>query len=118
MRKRPSKFRPNPSSGAELPIAVSPSGRQIAPGGKLPELPLPRRVVVGRDALWVDGWVFRLVPFGRETMAWLASQAGRWCQDDPSPENKAQVMGVIDAVETLLKKGFDEDGPKQAEFKF
>ena len=118
MRERPFKAPSIAPPGAELPIAVSPSGRQIAPNDRLPELPLPRRVVVGRDALWVDGWVFRLVPFGKETMAWLCRQAVRWCHHDPSPENKAQVTGVIDAVETLLKRGFDEDGPKQAEFKF
>jgi hypothetical protein len=118
MRKRTSTARRIPPAGAELPIAVSPSGRRIGPEGRLPDLPLPKKVVVGRDALWVDGWVFRIFPIGRKTLSWLACQVGAWCQKDPSPENKAQIMGVVEAVETLVKKGPDKDGPKQGEFKF
>ena len=117
MRKRPSKFRPNPSSGAELPIAISPSGRRIKSENKLPELPLPKMVIIRGDVLRVDGWIFRLWPIGRRTLGWLGQQAGRWCHDDPSPENKAQVTGVIDAIESfILKKRQDEQ--KQGEFDF
>jgi len=118
VRKRPTRASRKPPAGAELPIAVSPSGRQIGPEGKLPDLPLPKKVVVGRDALWVDGWVFRILPLGRKTLSWLAYQVGAWCRKDPSPENKAQVMGVVEAVETLVKKGPDGGGSKQEEFKF
>ena len=118
MRKRHSKAIRKLPAGAELPIAVSPSGRQIGPEGKLPNLPLPKKVVVAHDALWVDGWVFRIFPLGRKTLSWLGYQVGVWCRKDPSPENKAQVMGVVDAVETLAKKGTDGGGPKQGEFKF
>lgn len=118
MRKRRSTARRIPPTGAELPIAVSPSGRRIGPEGRLPDLPLPKKVVVGRDILWVDGWVFRILPNGRKTLSWFASQVSAWCRKDPSPQNKAQVMGVIEAVETLVKKGPDKDGPKQGEFKF
>jgi len=117
MRKRPSKFSPNPSFGAELPIAISPSGRRINSVEELPELPLPKKVIVDGDALRVDEWIFRLWPIGRRTLGWLGQQAGRWCHDDPSPENKAQVTGVIDAIESIiLKKRQDEQ--KQAEFDF
>lgn len=118
MRKRPSRTRRIPPTVAELPIAVSPSGRRIGPEGTLPDLPLPKRVVVGRNALWVDGWAFQIFPLGRRTLSWFASQVGAWCKKDPSPENKAQVLGVVDAVESVIMKGPDKEGPKQGEFKF
>ncbi|MEI8310235.1 MAG: hypothetical protein WCH98_05710 [Verrucomicrobiota bacterium] len=118
MRKRRSTASRIPPAGAELPIAVSPSGRRIGPEGRLPDLPLPKKVVVGRDALWVDGWVFRIFPIGRKTLSWFAYQVGAWCRKDPSPENKAQIMGVVEAVETLVKKGPNGGSSKQGEFKF
>lgn len=118
MRKRPSNATRKLIAGADLPIAVSPSGRQIGPKGKLPDLPLPKKVVVGHDCLWVDGWAFRIIPIAKETLSWLARQVGAWCRNDPSPENKTQVLGVIDALETLVKKGSDGGGSKQGEFKF
>lgn len=53
-----------------------------------------------------------------EDVVRLAYQVGAWCRKFPSPENKAQVMGVVEAVETLVKKGSDGGGSKQGEFKF
>jgi hypothetical protein len=84
----------------------------------LPNLPLPKKVVVAHDALWVDGWVFRIFPLRRELLSWLAAQSLRWCKKDASLENKVQLTGMIDAVEALVKKRSDEGIPKQGEFDF
>ena len=118
MRKRPFKAPSVTPSGVELPIAVSPSGRRIGPDGRLPDLPLPKKIVVGRDALWVDGWMFRFLPLGRTILSWFGCQVDAWCRKDPSPENKAQIMGVVEAVETVVKKGHDGGDHKQGEFNF
>jgi hypothetical protein len=84
---------------------------------ELPELSLPKKVIVGGDALRVDGWIFRVWPIGKRTLEWLARQATRWHAEDPSPENKAQVNGVIEAIETMIQKK-PQSRSKQGEFEF
>jgi len=93
---------PDLEADVSLPLGISPDGRQINSVEELPNLPLPKKVIVGGDAMWVDGWVFRVYPMGKKTLAWLAHQAGCWVEEDPSPENKAQVSGVIEALETMI----------------
>jgi hypothetical protein len=43
-----------------MPLGVSPDGYLINSVEELPELPLPKKVIVVGNALWVDGWVFRV----------------------------------------------------------
>ena len=86
-----------------LTLGVSPHGVPVHSVDDLPDLPLPKTIVVGDDILQVDGWHFRLWPMTKPHLSWLARQAGRWCQEDPSPENKVQVTGVIDAIESVIR---------------
>ena len=81
-----------------LKFGISPDGRPLNSVEELPDLPLPKKVVVTEGFLCVDGWILRVWPIGRATLKWVSRQAGRWCQNDQSPENQAQVMGVIDPV--------------------
>lgn len=104
-------------SGIPLPLSVSPDGHLLNAVEELPELPLPKKVIVGGDAMRVDGWIFQVWPIGRRTLKWLARQATRWHEDDPSPENKAQVNGVLEAIETMIQKK-PQGGQKQGEFEF
>ena len=92
------------------PLGRYPDGRQIDSVEELPDLPLPKKLIVGGDALWVDGWVFRVWPMGKETVDWLARQAGRWAEEDPSPENRAQVNGVVEALEAMIANPPKADG--------
>jgi len=55
---------------------------------------------------------------GKETLDWLARQAGRWAEEDPSPENRAQVVGVIDVTEPMVTKKAQEGDQKSGEFEF
>ena len=87
-----------------LPFGISPNGRPLNSVEELPDLPLPKKVVVTEDFLCVDGWILRVWPIGRATLKWVSRQAGRWCQNDQSPENKAQVTGMIEALEAVIMK--------------
>jgi len=109
---------PSNADGSDLPLGVSPLGIPFNSVEELPELPLPKTVIVGGDAMRVDGWIFRIWPIGRRTLEWLARQATRWHAEDPSPENKAQVNGVIEAIETMIQKKPQGGGSKQGEFEF
>jgi len=51
-------------------------------------------------------------------MDWLVRQAGRWAEEDPSPENRAQVVGVIDVTEPMVTKKAHEGDQKSGEFEF
>jgi hypothetical protein len=102
---------------ADLPLAVSPDGQLLNYVEELPELPLPKRVIVCGDAMQVDGWIIRVWPIGKRTLEWLRRQARNWYKEDPTPENKAQVNGVIEALETMIQKK-PKGGTKQGEFEF
>ncbi|MDX2082078.1 MAG: hypothetical protein SFU53_14935 [Terrimicrobiaceae bacterium] len=99
-------------------VALSPSGRRFGRDDRLPSLPPSKKMVVGAKTLWVDGWVFRFLPMERNFLLWLSEQASRWCRRDPSPANKQQVLGVIDAVESRVKNAAGPSEPKQGEFDF
>ncbi|MEI6035210.1 MAG: hypothetical protein WCS65_13150 [Verrucomicrobiae bacterium] len=109
---------PTNAAGSDLPLGVSPDGIPLNSVEELPELPLPKKVIVGDDAMRVDEWIFRVWPIGRRTLEWLARQATRWHKEDPSPENRAQVNGVIEAIETMIQKKPQAGGTKQGEFEF
>jgi len=91
-------------SDVPIPFGISPDGRPLNSVEELPDLPLPKKVVVTEDFLCVDGWILRVWPIGRATLKWVSRQAGRWCQNDQSPENKAQVTGMIEALEAVIMK--------------
>lgn len=117
-RRRRSTSSNADDSGIPLPLGVSPDGSPLNSVEELPDLPLPKKVIVGGDALRVDGWIFRVWPIGKRTLEWLGRQATRWHAADPSPENKAQVNGVIEAIETMIQKKPQAGGTKQGEFDF
>jgi hypothetical protein len=108
---------PTNTDGFDLPLGVSPDGSPLNSVEELPELSLPKKVIVGGDAMRVDGWIFRVWPIGRRPLEWLGRQATRWHAEDPSPENKAQVNGVIEAIETMIQKK-PQSRSKQGEFEF
>mgnify|MGYP003609434713 FL=1 len=83
---------------------------------ELPELPLPKKVIVGGDAMRVDEWIFRVWPMGKQTLKWLARQATQWHKEDPSPENRAQVLGIVDALENVILR--KSRVPEQGEFDY
>jgi hypothetical protein len=101
-----------------MPLGVSPDGYLINSVEELPELPLPKKVIVGGDALWVDGWVFRVWPIGIRTLEWMVRQVWGWQEEDSSPENKAQVFGVLEAIERMMLETPQAGGAKQGEFEF
>jgi len=102
----------------EFTIAVSPDGHPIHRADDLPELPLPRKIVIGDEVLSLDGWNLRIWPVWRDTLDWLTRQAGRWCKEDPSPATKIQVSGLLNAIETTIKRKPEYHGSKQGEFEF
>ncbi len=85
------------------PFCISPDGSLVNAIEELPDLPLPKRVIVREAFMLVDGWHFRIWPITRPHLEWLVRQACRWHQEDPSPEITAQIKGMIEAIETLSK---------------
>ena len=102
-----------PERSAELPdtgqvptpFCTSPDGCPVNAVEELPDLPLPKKVIVGRESMQVDGWHFRIWPITRPHLEWLVRQACRWIEEDPSTENKAQISGVVEALEAIFKNG-------------
>ncbi|MFZ4776923.1 MAG: hypothetical protein ACOYM3_16260 [Terrimicrobiaceae bacterium] len=70
----------------------------------LPDLPLPKTVVVGRDCLEIDEAAVGLWVISKKTLDWLTSQMMKWKDLDPSEEYKQQLNGIIDAIETRIKE--------------
>ena len=85
------------------PFGISPDGSPLNAVEELPDLPLPKKVIIREAFMQVDGWYFRIWPITKPHLEWLVRQACRWCEEDPSPENRAQVNGVVEAIETIFK---------------
>jgi hypothetical protein len=112
-RRSPRKAVP-PDEG--LPLGISPDGGRIHSEDQLPDLPLPQKVIVAKNVLHVDGWHIRFYPMGQTMMNWIDRLLVGWNKADPSPENHAQVIGVLDAMERSIKSTPNQ--PKQDEFDF
>jgi hypothetical protein len=93
-----------PGTG-QVPFCISPDGSPVNAVEELPDLPLPKKVIVGREFMLVDGWNFRIWPITKPHLEWLVRQACRWLEEDPSPENKVQISGVVEAMEARIKNG-------------
>lgn len=87
------------------PFCISPDDRPVNAVEELPSLLLPKKVIVGQKFMLVDGWHFRIWPITRPHLEWLVRQACRWREKDPSPENTAQINGVVEAIESAINNG-------------
>ena len=112
-RRRISRKAVPPTS---LLLAISPEGRRIYGEDQLPDLPPPKQVIVARNILHVDGWNIRFYPMRQKMLNWIDRSLARWSKADPSPENCAQVLGVLDAMEACVKSTLNP--PTQGEFEF
>ena len=93
-----------PDSGhVPTPFCISPGGSPVNAVEELPDLPLPKKVIIREAFMQVDGWYFRIWPITKPHLEWLVRQACRWCEEDPSPENRKQVNGVVEAREAMFK---------------
>ena len=96
------------------PFCLSPDGKQVNNIEELPKLSLPKTVIIRGAFMLVDGWHFRIWPITTPCLEWLVRQACRWCEEDPSPENRAQINGVVEALETVIKKGLLPDEKQES----
>lgn len=85
------------------PFCISPDGSPVNAVEELPVLPPPKEISIREPFLLVDGWNFRIWPITKPHMEWLARQACRWREEDPSPENAAQINVIVHTIETMLK---------------
>jgi hypothetical protein len=51
-------------------------------------------------------------------LEWMVRQVWGWQEEDSSPENKAQVFGVLEAIERLMLETPQAGGAKQGEVEF
>lgn len=95
------------------PFCIAPDGSPVNAVEELPDLPLPKKVLVGQEFILVDGWHFQIWPITKPHLEWLVRQACRWHQEDPSPENVAQINGMVEAIEARIMNGDAPDAVLQ-----
>lgn len=102
-------------SSGRIPIQVEGStppvihrGVPIYTSRFLPDLPLPKTVVAGRTDLHIDETTVSLWILSKPTLDWLGSQMLKWRDEDPSEENRRQLIGIVDAVEQRIKQMTDD----------
>lgn len=99
----PSFHSPAGDGGDPVPLGIDPEGGWIVVAEDLPALPIPRRVVVvTRQFLEIDGWVFPLWQVRRSLLVWLHQLFRRWLEQDGSARNKRWVDGIVHAFEKGL----------------
>ena len=65
-----------------LLLAISPDGGLIHSEDHLPDLPLPKKVVVAKNVLHVDGWHIRFYPMRQKMLDWIDRSLTRWNKAD------------------------------------
>jgi hypothetical protein len=104
-----------PIPSGRVPVQVEGStppvihrGEPIYTSRFLPDLPPPKTVVAGRTDLHIDETSVSLWVLSKPTLDWLGSQILKWRDEDPSEENKRQLVGIVDAVEQRIKQMTDD----------
>lgn len=107
--------RNSPMPSGRIPVQVEGAtppvihrGEPIYTARFLPDLPLPKTVVAGRTDLHIDETSVSLWVLSKPTLDWLGSQMLKWRAEDPSDENRRQLIGIVDAVEQRIKQMTDD----------
>jgi hypothetical protein len=98
---------PHPNPASSVPLGTAPDGRPIASPQDLPVLPAPRRVIVERGFIDIDGWVFPYSSITRALLVWLKQSFERWHQAEPNPENQRWLTAIVSAFEHRLAERRD-----------
>ena len=81
------------------PFGSSPDGHLIVSAEELPTLPIPQRVVVTREQIDIDGWVFPLSYISKSWLVWFQQTALRWVKTDDSPQTRDWINGIMEALQ-------------------
>jgi hypothetical protein len=84
------------------PFGYSPDGHWIVSADDLPTLPIPMHVVVTKDTIEFDGWVFPLSYVSKSLLMWMQQSFLRWIKEDDSDQNKQWVEGIVEAFQDGL----------------
>jgi hypothetical protein len=91
-----------PDIATAAPFGRSPDGHWIVSVNELPLLPIPAHVVVTRDFIEFDGWVFPLSYVSKSLLVWLQASFIRWAKDDETKRNSEWIQGIADALQHAL----------------
>ena len=91
------------------PPFISPEGEVFLSPDDLPTLPFPKKMIVGPGYLNFDDWIIHTSPLVESILGWIASHAGRWCQENPDPVVKEQINEMITALEQQMMHGMDTE---------
>ena len=91
-----------PADWNEIPLAMRPDGTLLYEYSLLPDLPSPARIVIGKDHIEIDGWVFAYHLISKALLLWMQVRFQSWIKADPSPENRAWLNGCLDAFVTAI----------------
>ena len=81
------------------PCGVSPDGHWVVSAEELPTLPIPQRVVVTRDQIDIDGWVFPSSYISKNWLVWFQQTALRWVKTDDRPQTREWINGIMEAFQ-------------------
>jgi len=94
------RFKQNPRMVP--PFGTSPYGHLIVSAEELPTLPIPKRVVVTRDQIDIDGWAFPYSSISKTWLMWFNQTARRWVKTDDSPQTRDWINGILDAYQEAV----------------
>lgn len=77
----------------------SPLGEWIYFVQDLPRLPLAKNVVVERDFIEIDGWLFPYSCVCKSWLEWFQETMLQWAQSDDSEETKKLVNSIAQAFQ-------------------
>lgn len=87
-----------PADWNEIPLAVKPDGTLLYEYSLLPRLGIPQRIVVGRDHLEIDGWIFAYHLTSRAVLKWMQEIFRSWREQDPSDEFRDWLDAMVQTL--------------------
>ena len=81
---------------------LDPDGLPVFSHDRLPDLPFPGKIILGRRHISINDWVFYYHPMYKGTLQWLQRTLIRWKMANPTPEMHELLDEVVEQFQRRL----------------
>ena len=78
---------------------MRPDGQWLFSAEDLPNLPIPKIVIVTNDGIEIDGWIFYIYYINRDALTWFIRSINRWKSEADSDRTREWIEGIKETFE-------------------
>lgn len=87
---------------SDVPIGLKPDGSLILSISELPALPVPSRVVIGKEFFEIDGWVIAYADMKKGTLYWFGERLQEWRVTERSQANRDWLIAITETIHEAM----------------